>query len=80
MNAASEAIFRPVNRLLKMAIVGGVESAVKLHVERGDDLNARDDCGFTPLMLAASRNRAGGHLSDFDRGPRRYFGEGRIRK
>ena len=41
-----------------MAVIGGVEAAVKLHIERGDDLNARDDRGLTPLMLAASRNRA----------------------
>ncbi len=41
-----------------MAVIGGVESAVKLHIERGDDLNARDDRGFAPLMLAAARNRA----------------------
>ncbi len=41
-----------------MAVIGGVEAAVQLHVDRGDDLNARDDRGLTPLMLAASRNRA----------------------
>ena len=58
MSAAPEVIFRPINRLLKVAVVGGVESAVKLHIERGDDLNARDNRGLTPLMLAAARNRA----------------------
>jgi RNA polymerase primary sigma factor len=47
-----------LNRLLKIAALAGVESAVKLHVTRGDDLDARDDSGMTPLMLAASRNRA----------------------
>ncbi|MBK9246081.1 MAG: sigma-70 family RNA polymerase sigma factor [Burkholderiales bacterium] len=31
---------------------------MQLHVRRGDDLNARDENGLTPLMLAASRNRA----------------------
>lgn len=49
---------RPLNRLFRMAVVAGVEGAVRLHVHRGDDLNARDDKGFTPLMLAAARNKA----------------------
>ena len=58
MNAARDAIHRPVNRLLKMAVVGGVEAAVALHIDRGDDVNARDDRGMTLLMLAAAKNRA----------------------
>ena len=53
-----EAINLPVNRLLKMAVIGGVEAAVSLHIARGDDLNARDDRGMTLLMLAAVKNRA----------------------
>ena len=36
----------------------GVESSVRLHIDRGDNLNARDDKGLTPLMIAASRNKA----------------------
>jgi RNA polymerase primary sigma factor len=40
-----------------MAVMAGVEVAVRLHIERGDDLNARDDRQLTPLMIAASRNR-----------------------
>jgi RNA polymerase primary sigma factor len=48
-----------INRLLKMAVVGGVEAAVKLHIDRGDNLNSKDDRGFTPLMLAAARNKVG---------------------
>ena len=47
-----------LNRLLKMAVLAGVETAVRLHVRRGDDLDARDDSGMTPLMLAASKNKA----------------------
>lgn len=31
---------------------------MRLHIDRGDDINGRDDKGFTPLMIAASRNRA----------------------
>jgi len=39
-------------------VVAGVESAVQVHINRGDDLNARDDKGQTPLMLSAARNKA----------------------
>jgi len=39
-------------------VVAGVESAVQIHIDRGDDLNARDDKGQTPLMLSAARNKA----------------------
>lgn len=46
-----------LSRFFRMAIVAGVESAVRLHIERGDDLNARDAGGQTPLMLAAARNK-----------------------
>lgn len=41
-----------------MAVVTGVESAVQVHINRGDDLNARDAKGQTPLMLSAARNKA----------------------
>lgn len=41
-----------------MAVVAGVESAVQIHIDRGDDLNARDHNGQTPLMLSAARNKA----------------------
>lgn len=49
---------RPLNQLLKMAVVAGVETAVQLHIERGDDLNGRDSNGLTPLMLSAARNKS----------------------
>ena len=48
---------RPFSQFFKMAIVAGVERAVRVHIERGDDLNARDAAGQTPLMLAAARNK-----------------------
>jgi RNA polymerase primary sigma factor len=48
-----------LNRLFKVAIISGIESSVRLHITRGDDLNARDEKGQTPLMLAAHRNKAG---------------------
>lgn len=39
--------------------MAGVESAVQIHIDRGDNLNACDDRGQTPLMLSAARNKAG---------------------
>lgn len=76
--SGSESQFNPpLSRFLKMAIVAGVESAVRIHIERGDNLNARDAGGHTPLMLAAARNKphickllldagADPHLTDSD--------------
>jgi RNA polymerase primary sigma factor len=46
---------KPINLLLKMAALAGVQTAVRLHIRRGDDVNATDDKGRSPLMLAASR-------------------------
>lgn len=48
-----------VNRLLSIAAAAGVETAVRLHIARGDDLECRDKRGFTPLMIAAAKNKAG---------------------
>ncbi|SHN40580.1 RNA polymerase primary sigma factor [Duganella sacchari] len=48
----------PLNPLFKMAVMAGVESAVQLHIDRGDDLNARDGNGLTLLMLSATRNKS----------------------
>jgi len=56
MSSASPAKLHPV---FKVAITAGVETAVKLHIQRGDDLNARDERGQTALMLAASKNKPG---------------------
>lgn len=47
-----------LNRLFKMAVITGVEGSVRLHIARGDNFDARDDKGLTPLMLAAKRNKA----------------------
>ena len=44
--------------LLKIAVSNGVESAIRVHVAKGDDLNARDSGGNSPLMIAARNNHA----------------------
>lgn len=48
---------RRLSQFLRMAVMAGVESAVQIHIQRGDDLNARDAGGMTPLMLSAARNK-----------------------
>ncbi|WP_374326935.1 sigma-70 family RNA polymerase sigma factor [Azonexus sp.] len=50
---------RKLNPLLRLAAISGVETAIKLHIRRGDDLDARDGSGSTPLILAAGRRRKG---------------------
>ena len=47
-----------LSRFFRLAVLAGVESAVQLHINRGDDLNARDEKGQTPLMISAARNKA----------------------
>lgn len=53
-----DSIDEPLNRLLRIAVFAGVERAIRLHIQRGDNLNARDANGLTPLMIAAIRNKA----------------------
>lgn len=55
---ASAQRLRPADRLLKIAVAAGAESAVRLHIARGESLEWRDERGFTPLMIAASRDRS----------------------
>jgi len=45
-----------LNKLLKIAALNGVVAAVKIHIAKGDDLNARDNAGDTPLMISAKKN------------------------
>lgn len=46
------------SRFFQIAVQTGVENAVRLHIDRGDDVNARNEKGRTLLMIAASRNKA----------------------
>lgn len=50
---------RKLNPLLRLAAISGVESAVTFHIRRGDDLDAQDSSGATPLILAASKKNKG---------------------
>lgn len=58
MNALDRKQGTTLNPTLRMAALAGVDTVVELHISRGEDLNARDGGGLTPLMLAASKNRA----------------------
>lgn len=51
--------WKKLNPLLRLAAISGVEAAIRLHVSRGDDLNARDGHGATPLILAVIKRRTG---------------------
>lgn len=46
-----------LGKLFQLAVAAGAESSVRLHIQRGDDLNARDRSGLTPLMIAAARGK-----------------------
>ncbi|WP_312843354.1 sigma-70 family RNA polymerase sigma factor [Diaphorobacter nitroreducens] len=46
-----------MSQFLRMAVMAGVESAVQIHIDRGDNLNACDSGGMTPLMLSAARDK-----------------------
>jgi hypothetical protein len=49
----SQSLRKPINPLLKIAVLQGSSAAVQSHIERGRDLDARDEKGRTSLMLAA---------------------------
>ncbi len=46
-----------ISNVLRLGVLHGVESAVTIHIKNGDDLNLRDEDGFTLLMLAAQNGR-----------------------
>ena len=47
-----------LSALFKAAVLAGVQIAVKLHIRRGDNVNAIDDKGQSPLILAVKK----GHI------------------
>jgi RNA polymerase primary sigma factor len=47
-----------LNPLFKMSVLSGVQAAVRLHIHRGLEINAFDEKGRSPLLLAASK----GHI------------------
>jgi hypothetical protein len=49
---------KPLSRAFRMAILAGALASVRLHLCSGGDVNATDEKGRSPLILAASR----GHL------------------
>ncbi|WP_157205652.1 sigma-70 family RNA polymerase sigma factor [Methylomonas koyamae] len=54
----NDAFMKPgkrLNPLLKMAVLSGVQAAVSLHIRRGIEVNAIDEKGRSPLILAASK-------------------------
>lgn len=57
MKGSASQLKPTLSSFFRIAIITGVESAVRIHIERGDNLNARDAGGQTPLMLAAARNK-----------------------
>jgi RNA polymerase primary sigma factor len=54
-----DGVVRKLNPLLRLASISGVEEAIKFHIRRGDDLDAQDSSGATPLILAASKKNEG---------------------
>ena len=55
----SQSLRKPINSLLKIAVLHGSSAAVQSHIERGHDLDARDEKGRTSLMLAALKGYIG---------------------
>ncbi|MAD75692.1 MAG: hypothetical protein CML20_13050 [Rheinheimera sp.] len=44
-----------LNPLLRLAIITNAQTAIKHHIQKGDDINGVDSNGATPLILAATR-------------------------
>lgn len=53
--AARDAGSTQMKALFRFSVLSGSVQSVELHLNRGEDIEARDDRGMTPLMLAASR-------------------------
>lgn len=48
---------KPLSPAFRMALLAGAMESVRLHLRSGGDINATDDNGRSPLILAASRGR-----------------------
>jgi RNA polymerase primary sigma factor len=46
---------RQLKALFRFSVLSGAVQSVELHLKRGEDVDAQDELGMTPLMLAASR-------------------------
>ncbi len=55
MSDASRVQSKSLNPLLKLASMSGAATAVQIHIKRGDNINATDERGRSPLLLAASK-------------------------
>ena len=45
-----------MNALFRMAVLSGTSTALQLHLKRGENVNATDAEGRSPLILAALRD------------------------
>jgi ankyrin repeat protein len=48
---------KPLSPAFRMAVLAGAAESVLLHLRSGSDVNAADEKGRTPLILAASKGR-----------------------
>jgi RNA polymerase primary sigma factor len=58
MSAGASHESSAIDRLLRVALSAGIETAVRAHIQRGGNIQGRDEKGWTALMIAASRDRA----------------------
>jgi RNA polymerase primary sigma factor len=47
-----------LNPLFRLAVLSGVQSAIHFHLRRGEDINALDSSGRSPLLLATMKGNA----------------------
>ena len=50
---------KSISTFLRLAVLAGIEPAVRLRIAKGDDVNATDGNGRSPLILAASKGHIG---------------------
>lgn len=47
-----------LNPLFRFAVLSGVQSAIDFHLRRGEDINAQDSSGRSPVLLATMKGNA----------------------